>query len=75
MLQSQLDTVKGEIETNNNMDGFVVTTDVAVLATVEGADNLLGSKSAPLLKGDRIDLGGNVMRDGVSMGNIAYDRD
>jgi len=54
--------VSGAIDTNDNLDGWVVTSQ---RATAEGAEDLL------LIRGDQIKINGDVYRNNEFIGNIA----
>jgi len=53
--------ITGTCESNANMDGWIITSAVAI---AEGAEYL------PLQLGDTIDIRGNVRRDGCHIGQI-----
>ena len=52
---------KGTLDGNDNMDGWVITSDTAI---VEGNDDLI------LRKGDRIHVNGDVYRGEELLGNV-----
>lgn len=58
----QINLATGTLDSNNNLDGWVIT---SAHAAIDGRDDL------PLIQGDRITLNGDAYRDGEYMGNIA----
>jgi hypothetical protein len=58
----KINLIKGTLKSNDNMDGWIITSKTAV---AEGADDL------PLKQGDRISINGDVRRNGKNIGNIS----
>lgn len=58
---------RGTIDTNDNLDGWVITSDTA---TAEGCV-MDGQDMLPLVKGDKIKINGDVIRGSHNIGNIA----
>ena len=53
---------RGTLEPNDNMDGWVITSEMAISQ---------GSNDLPLLCGDKIRINGDVYRNGEFLGNIS----
>lgn len=58
----QINLTTGTLDSNDNLDGWVIT---SALASIEGREDL------PLHKGDRITINGDVYRADEYMGNVA----
>lgn len=56
------DLRKGSVELNEDLNGWVITSPVAIVD---------GSEDMPLQKGDRININGDVYRDNEFIGNVA----
>lgn len=52
----------GTLDSNDNLDGWVITSHIAI---IEGVEDI------PLRKGDRITITGDLYRSGELLGNIA----
>lgn len=58
----QINLTTGTLDSNNNLDGWIIT---SATATVDGHEDI------PLRQGDRITITGDVYRHGEHIGNIA----
>jgi hypothetical protein len=61
----------GTLDTNNNLDGWVITSDRASYVPDGVPEHLAGDLTVEMVKGDKIDINGNVYHDGQMIGNIA----
>lgn len=58
----EISLIRGTLDTNESMSGWVITSKEAVAA---------GAEDLPLQKGDQIKITGDVYRKGEFIGNIA----
>lgn len=58
----QIELINGTLETTDSLDGWIITSSTA---TAAGAEDL------PLIKGDRINVSGDVYRNDELIGNIS----